>query len=276
MYIFVILLAILTSCLWLLPKYRQSCDRNVIALKSSGAGCLGLIVLLALSGILVALLRPPEILILLVLIAFLFVPIIALLFSSFMAVKLHTWQKGTGKAPAVRAALYFLCFTLIGILIWSTGTYLKMREFQERWRMVCSGRMEGVSSISLEQRLLHPVFWKFAAQVVIVSPDGGRKTLPLPEAFNGTQLVNLYELPAGKGSSPSLILFADAFRIAAVDPVAMRVHTVRREKNAVFLDEKEITAWNLFKRAKYLGAMRGNKFVPPEMSRETPLKSMYE
>ena len=69
---------------------------------------------------------------------------------------------------------------------------------------------------------------------------------------------------------------ADAFRIAAVDPVAMRVHTVRREKNAVFLDEKEITAWNLFKRAKYLGAMRGNKFVPPEMSRETPLKSMYE
>ena len=276
MYIFVILLAILTSCLWLLPKYRRSNDRNVIALKSSGAGCLGLIVLLALSGIFVALLRPPEILILLVLIAFLFVPIIALLFSSFMAVKLHTWQKGTGKAPAVRAALYFLCFTLIGILIWSAGTYLKMREFQERWRMDCSGRIDGVASVSLEQRLLHPVFWKFAARVVAVSPDGSRKTVPLPDTFNGTQLVNLYELPAVKGVSPGLILFADAFRIAAVDPAAMRVHSVRREKNAVFLDEQEITAWNLFKRAKYLGAMRGNKFVPPEMSRETPLKSMYE
>lgn len=276
MYIFVILLALLTSCLWLLPKYKRNNDRNVIALKSSGAGCLGLIALLAFSGVAVAVLRPPEIMILLVLIAFLFVPIIALLFSSFMAVKLHAWQHGTGKAPAVRAALYFLCFTLIGLCIWGAGTYLKMREFQERWRMDCPGRSDGIKYIALEQRLLHPVFWKFSAQVVTGRADGSRKTVVLPESFNGTHLVNLYELPAVKGKSPELFLFADAFHIAAVDPETMQLFAVKRDKNKVYLGEKEITAWDVFNRAKYLGAMRGNKFIPPEMDRETPLKTMYE
>ena len=88
--------------------------------------------------------------------------------------------------------------------------------------------------------------------------------------------MNLYQLPAVEGKSPTLFLFADAMRVVAVDPAAMRLYPVRREKNAVFLGEKEVTAWNLFKRANYLGAMRGNKFVPPEMSRETPLQSMLE
>lgn len=275
MIVFVILLSLLTISLWLLPRFRESCDPNVIALKSSGTGCLGLLVLLALSGVAVSLLRPPEILIVLVLIAFLFVPIIALLFSSFLAVKLHGWMHGPGKAPAVRAALYFLGLVGIGVAVWGTGTCLKMREFSERWRMDCKGTGE-IASIALEQRLLHPVIWKFAARVVVVRKDGSRETLSLPETFNGTRLVNLYQLPAVEGKSPTLFLFADAMRVVAVDPAAMRLYPVRREKNAVFLGEKEVTAWNLFKRANYLGAMRGNKFVPPEMSRETPLQSMLE
>ena len=149
MIVFVILLSLLTISLWLLPRFRESCDPNVIALKSSGTGCLGLLVLLALSGVAVSLLRPPEILIVLVLIAFLFVPIIALLFSSFLAVKLHGWMHGPGKAPAVRAALYFLCLVGIGVAVWGKGNCLKMREFSERWRIDCKGTGE-IASIALE------------------------------------------------------------------------------------------------------------------------------
>ena len=195
MLIFTVLLGIMTGILWLVPKYGASKNRDLIALRSSGTGCLSLIAAGLLAVLAVLLLRLPYSILVLFVIAFFTLPLIAGLLSAFIAVKTFRRVGGEGGAPTVRAILYYLLLGVIGITVWFGEKCIEMRKVRETWSVEYPVPVSGIRRVAVTQQLVNPVIEKYDGSLLVTDEKGEvRSTALLRDRFDGRHIVNLYEL----------------------------------------------------------------------------------
>ena len=277
MLIFTVLLGIMTGILWLVPKYGASKNRDLIALRSSGTGCLSLIAAGLLAVLAVLLLRLPHSILMLFVIAFFTLPLIAGLLSAFIAVKAFRRVGGEGGAPTVRAILYYLLLGVIGITVWFGEKCIEMRKVRETWSVEYPVPVSGIRRVAVTQQLVNPVIEKYDGSLLVTDEKGGvRSTALLRDRFDGRRIVNLYELSGIPSVPGPLFLFADGQSVHLVDPAAMRILPVECREESVTAGGQDITAWDIFNRARYLGVFRGGCFLTPDQAKVLPLRVMYE
>ena len=210
MLFFLLLLGCVTVLLWGVPQYRRSRNRNLIALRASGTGCLSLVLLLVVGFLLLLILRLPLSILPLFLIAFCTLPLIAGVFAAFLAVKISRRVGLEGPPPSVRAILCYFLFGLIGVTIWVGGRCLEMRRVKETWAVEYAVPTAGIRKIAVCQRLLNPVFERYEGTLKVVGADGSTRTLAFPpDRMDGRRVVNLYGLTKVPDLQQPLFLFAD-------------------------------------------------------------------
>ena len=261
MLFFLLLLGCVTVLLWGVPQYRRSRNRNLIALRASGTGCLSLVLLLVVGFLLLLILRLPLSILPLFLIAFCTLPLIAGVFAAFLAVKISRRVGLEGPPPSVRAILCYFLFGLIGVTIWAVEYAVPTA---------------GIRKIAVCQRLLNPVFERYEGTLKVVGADGSTRTLAFPpDRMDGRRVVNLYGLTKVPDLQQPLFLFADGVSAYLADPVAMRILPVERNGKGVRIGGKEIPAGEFFRQAEYLGVFRGAEFRDSTRAPELPLRGMY-
>ena len=210
MLFFLLLLGCVTVLLWGVPQYRRSRNRNLIALRASGTGCLSLVLLLVVGFLLLLILRLPLSILPLFLIAFCTLPLIAGVFAAFLAVKISRRAGLEGPPPSVRAILCYFLLGLIGVTIWVGGRCLEMRRVKEVWAVEYAVPTAGIRKIAVCQRLLNPVFERYERTLKVVGADGSTRTLAFPPGrMDGRRVVNLYGLAKVPDLLQPLFLFAD-------------------------------------------------------------------
>lgn len=277
MLIFTVLLGIMTGILWLVPKYGASKNRDLIALRSSGTGCLSLIAAGLLAAFAALLLRLPASILPLFVIAFFTLPLIAALFSAFIAVKTFRRTAGSGSAPVIRAVLYYLLLGVIGITVWFGEKCIEMRRVRETWFVEYPVPVSGIRKVAVMQQLVNPVIEKYDGSLLVTDEKGETRSIALlRDRFDGRRIVNLYELTGIPSVPGPLFLFADGNAVHLVDSASMRILPVECKGESVTAGGQDITAWDIFNRARYLGVFRGGCFLTPDQAKELPLKVMYE
>lgn len=276
MLFFLLLLGCVTVLLWGVPQYRRSRNRNLIALRASGTGCLSLVLLLVVGFLLLLILRLPLSILPLFLIAFCTLPLIAGVFAAFLAVKISRRVGLEGPPPSVRAILCYFLLGLVGVTIWGGGRCLEMRRVKETWAVEYAVPMAGIRKIAVCQRLLNPVFERYEGTLKVVGADGSTRTLAFPpDRMDGRRVVNLYGLTKVPDLQQPLFLFADGVSAYLADPVAMRILPVERNGKVLRIGGKEIPAGEFFRQAEYLGVFRGAEFRDSTRAPELPLRGMY-
>lgn len=276
MLFFIIFLVCAMAVLWFVPVFRKSRNRNLIALQSSGAGCLSLLLLL-FAGVLAALVfHLPLSLLPVFAIAFFTLPLIAAAFSAYLAVKVSRKNGLEGTPPSARATLYYLLLCLIGITVWFGEKCVEMKKIRETWSVEISPSFSGVRRVTVCQRLVNPVFERYEGSLRVAGADGTVRSLPFPpRRMDGRKVVNLYAIRGSGLPDQPLFLFADGESAFLADPVAMRFLQVERGEKTVAVGGKEIPSHEIFRNAEYLGVFRGAEFFDSSRAPELPLRGMY-
>ncbi len=273
--IFIVLLGALTGILWLVPKYGRSRNRDLIALKSSGAGCLSLIAVFLIATLAVRVFRLPAYILPMFIIAFFTLPLIAALFSAFLAVKVFRKHDPESAAPSIRAILYYILLGIAGSGIWFGEKSIEMSKEKEVWSVEYSTPSAGLRKVAVTLRLANPVVGQYEGTLRVTSADGKIRTAAFPRnRFDGRELC-LYSVQGIPAVEQPLFLAADNDSAYLADPATMRILPVERKGNAVMVGKQDITSWGIFNRAVYLGVFRDGGFLTPAEAKEPVLRVMY-
>ena len=258
---FTILLGLALLFLFFWPHFRKSANRNLIAGKSSACGCFGLLLFLFSLFYSAKTLDIPASMVLLFLIAFLSVPVIAILFSAWLAIRIHENNSGEGKPPLMRTVLFFVLLSILGTGIWIAERSAEVNKVSECGRFSVDG-----TEFILRKKLLSPILERYSYSLA-----AGTKQINLPPSYDGARIVNLYWLPSRKGNHPGLLILADSVSVTAFDPATQEMFSLTGRGDQIFLNEKDVPSWNIPDHTKYLGMFSGKDFISPQRQKGLPL-----